>query len=121
VSSQAIDPAVSGFELYVILSTPFALPEELKAQLPAHLAHQKELERDGVLFAAGPLAQEGSERPVGGLIIIRAASYQKAREIAEADPMHISGARRFTLQKWRINEGSISLKLTCSDHVGLIC
>ena len=43
------------------------------------------------------------------MIILRAASLDEARAIADADPMHASGARNYTLLPWLMNEGSFSL------------
>ncbi len=48
------------FELYVVLSIPAATQEDLKANLPDHLAYQNRLEAEGLLAFAGPL----SARPV---------------------------------------------------------
>jgi len=44
-----------------------------------------------------------------GLIIYRSPSFDAARAIAEVGPMHASGARSFTLRKWMINEGNLTL------------
>ena len=49
-----------------------------------------------------------------GLIIYRAASFDEARALAEADPMHAQGARTYVLRRWLINEGSLSLSVALS-------
>ncbi len=46
-----------------------------------------------------------------GMVIIRAGSLAEAREIAESDPMHSSGARTFTIRPWLMNEGTITVKI----------
>ncbi|MEO9825600.1 MAG: YciI family protein [Paracoccaceae bacterium] len=103
------------FELFVVHSTPAKTPEDLKANLPAHLEYQGQLEDTGTLVFAGPMSDEtGTQMQGMGLIIYRAASFDDARAIAEADPMHASGVRSFTLRKWMINEGSLSLNLGLS-------
>ena len=38
-----------------------------------------------------------------------------ARAIAEADPMHARGARRYRIRPWLLNEGSLTLRVTYSD------
>jgi len=102
-------------ELYAIESTPAGKPEDVKDNLPAHLDYQRELEKAGVLFLAGPLSDPAGENMVGaGLIIYRAQSMENAKERAVNDPMHKSGARSFTLRKWLVNEGSISLSVGLS-------
>ena len=103
------------FELYAVRSVPAADPMVLKENLPAHLAYQGEQEKKGVLFLAGPLSDETGEQMEGnGLIIYRAASLEEAREIAANDPMHKSGARTFTIRRWLVNEGSLSLSVKLS-------
>lgn len=77
--------------------------------LPAHLAYQAELENAGVLALAGPLSDTSGELMEGeGLIIYRAASLADACNLAEKDPMHLSGARSFTVRAWLVNEGILA-------------
>ena len=95
--------------------TPAKTPEDVKAALPDHLAYQAELERTGQLAFAGPMSDETGDHNQGmGLIIYRAASLEEARALAEADPMHKSGARTFVLRRWMINEGSFTLSVGLS-------
>jgi len=103
------------FELYAVRSVPAGDPMAVKNNLPAHLAYQGEQEKKGALFLAGPLSDEtGAQMEGNGLIIYQAASLEEAREIAENDPMHKSGARTFTIRRWLVNEGSLSLSVKLS-------
>lgn len=105
-------------ELYVVKSTPAGAPEAVKATLPAHLDYQRQLETAGVLALAGPLSDASGESMEGeGLILYRAASMDAARALADADPMHASGARSYTLRRWLINEGSLNLGVGLSTGV----
>lgn len=102
-------------ELYVTESTPVREGPEISEVLPDHLAYQRQLEAAGVLFLAGPLSDESGSRIEGaGLVIYRANSMATARAIAEADPMHSRGVRRFTLRRWMVNEGALTLNLGLS-------
>lgn len=113
--SQAKSRGALAFELYVAHSTPAKSPEDVKASLPDHLAYQADLERAGQLAFAGPMSDETGEHMQGmGLIIYRAESLEAARKLAEADPMHKSGARSFVLRRWMINEGSLNLSVGLS-------
>ena len=104
-------------ELFVVESTPAKSPEHLQANLPAHLAYQQEQEIAGKLAFAGPLSDITGELMQGtGLIIYRAASMEEAKQIADADPMHATGTRTYTLRKWLINEGSLSLNVGLSTN-----
>jgi uncharacterized protein len=104
-----------GKQLYVIVTTPVAPREELDRMLAEHLAHQIRLEKDGIMFAAGPLNAEDGSR-VGGMIVIRAESFVAARAIADSDPYHKAGLRRYTLQRWTVNEGSYGIRVNYSDQ-----
>jgi uncharacterized protein YciI len=89
----------------VMLTKPCGGMDSIAASLPSHLEYWVDLEHKGVMFVGGPSLPTGrSEDPAGGgLIIYRASSLEHAIEIAENDPMHRSGARRFTLKPWRLN------------------
>lgn len=103
-------------ELYVVLTTPASGMEAVYANLQEHLAYQLELERTGIMFAAGPFADDtGVEWEGEGMVIIRAESLEAAKQIAAADPMHKSGARTFRVRPWLLNEGSLTLKVTYSN------
>ncbi|MDP3083935.1 MAG: YciI family protein [Rubrivivax sp.] len=103
--------------LFVILTTPVGTVESLQAQLGAHLAYQKDLEACGITFAAGPFADDsGREWSGEGMIIVRAASLAEAQRIAEADPMHQSGLRRYRIRPWLLNEGSYTVTVRYSEQ-----
>ena len=44
----------------------------------------------------------------GGMIVVRAASAEEARAIAEADPLVASGVDEYELKQWRITAGDPS-------------
>lgn len=104
-----------GKEFFVIVTTPVAPREELDKLLPEHLAHQIRLEKAGIMFAAGPLVKEDGTR-AGGLIVIRAESFEAAKAIADSDPYHKGGLRTYTLTRWTVNEGSYGVRVNYSDQ-----
>lgn len=104
-----------GKTLYVVHTVPVAPPEQAAAMLPAHLEHQVRLEKAGIMFGAGPLMNEDGS-PGGGLIVIRAESFEHARSIVDEDPMHKAGLRTYTVRRWSMNEGSYTLKVNYSDQ-----
>ncbi|WP_326568902.1 YciI family protein [Amycolatopsis rhabdoformis] len=85
---------------------------ERSRQFDAHKAWLKEHEAD--ILVAGPLLAESLEPAGSGLIVFRTESADAARRLAEADPMHASGARTFRIVPWRINEGTLTARLTVS-------
>lgn len=115
--SEAASRGALAFELYVVHSIPAAAPEEIKKNLPDHLAYQADQEAAGALFLAGPLSDEtGAEMQGMGQIIYRAPSLEAARTLAENDPMHRSGARTFTLRRWLVNEGALQLNVSLAGQ-----
>ena len=103
-------------QMYVYFTTPANGLGPVMENLEDHLKFQVELEQKGVMFGAGPFWTDDEQRWEGeGMIIIRAESLAEAREIAESDPMHASGARTFTIRPWLMNEGAVTMKVTYSD------
>ena len=103
-------------KFYAVLSKASPTPEKLKALLPAHLEYMIALEKRGVLFASGPLA-DGEGPPNGaGLTILRVANAQDARALAEADPFVANGLRTFELKEWTVMEGTLGLRVNFSDQ-----
>ena len=103
-------------KFYAVLSKASPTPEKLKPLLPAHLEYMIGLEKRGVLFASGPLA-DGAGPPSGaGLTILRAESAKEARALAEADPFVQNGLRGYDLKEWTVMEGALGLRVNLSDQ-----
>ena len=111
----AKDRGALALELYVVESRPQKSPDDVKRCLAAHLEYQRELEQRGILVLAGPLSDPTGESMEGaGMIVYRAGSMAEAQQLADEDPMHRGGVRDFTLRKWLVNEGSVSLNVGLS-------
>ena len=103
-------------QMFVVFTEPTGDLEKVQEARAEHLKYQVEIEQKGIMFAAGPLADDSGESWGGdGMIIIRANSIEEATKIAEADPMHASGARKFRIRPWLMNEGGFNLQVTFSD------
>ena len=102
-----------GKELYVIRSNPSQGMDLVKQHLEQHLAYLKELETQGILFAAGPIfIEQGTSFAGHGMVILNTTSFAEAEKIARRDPLHHSGAREYSIEAWMLNEGAINLSLT---------
>ncbi len=111
----ARDRGALAHELFVAVSTPQKSPDEVKSVLPDHLAYIQSLETSGQLVMAGPLSDEtGEEMQGAGMLVLRAASMEEAHSLAANDPMHSTGTRSFTLRRWLVNEGNLSLSVGLS-------
>ncbi len=121
MSANAGKPAHSpnklGKKLYVVFTQPIEVSGDRMAARAQHLEYQYELERRGVMFAAGPFLDESDQPNGSGLIIYRAASLAEATEIANKDPFHAQGFRTFTIMPWRMSEGTIGIRLNYSTGV----
>ena len=107
-------------DLYVIFTRPVAPREKIMELLPKHLERQVELEKQGILFAAGPMEPQENDKPRTGMIIIRADSFEDAHAIAMEDPLHAAGLREFDIWNWSMNEGSFSVTISYSNQSAAI-
>ena len=103
-------------KFYVVLSKPAVTPDKLQPFLSAHLEYMIGLEKRGLVFASGPLA-DGEGPPTGqGLTVLRAKDAGEARTLAEADPFFINGLRSYELKEWTVMEGTLGLRVNLSDQ-----
>jgi uncharacterized protein len=103
-------------KLYVVLSKPVVTPDKLQPFLSAHLEYMIGLEKRGLVFASGPLA-DGEGPPTGqGLTVLRAKDASEARALAEGDPFFVNGLRTFELKEWTVMEGTLGLRVNLSDQ-----
>ena len=102
-------------DLYVVFTKPKNGMKAVMENLEEHLKFQVSLEKNGVMFGAGPFWEDNEIDWNGeGMVIIRANSLDHAKQIAASDPMHQSGARNFTVRPWLLNEGNIQVSLDYS-------
>jgi uncharacterized protein YciI len=110
-------PELSGLlgrDYWLILSTPVTdtSQADIDACAPEHITWLLGLERDGVLFLSGPLLSGPGTGPGSGVTVLRAADQDQAGSIAAKDPFVVKGLRTFTVHRWRLNEGSIGVRLS---------
>ncbi len=102
-------------QLFVVFTTPTNGMGPVMENIEDHLKFQVDLEKRGIMFGAGPFWEDDEHTWNGeGMVIIRADNLEDARSIAEADPMHSSGARSFTVRPWLLNEGRVTVAIEYS-------
>lgn len=113
-TTPAGPPGLLGRDYWLILSTPASGTghTDIDARAPEHIAWLLGLERDGVLFLSGPLLSGPGTGPGSGVTVLRAADQDEAESIAARDPFVLTGLRTFTVHQWRLNEGSIGVRLS---------
>ncbi|MEM1338524.1 MAG: YciI family protein [Bacteroidota bacterium] len=103
-------------EVYLYVTEPVVSFEEVAKILPDHMDFVHKIENQGTMIMGGQTTIEGASDAGGyGAIMIRANSFEEARRIADQDPMHKTGVRKYTLYKWNINEGELNVRLKLSD------
>jgi hypothetical protein len=70
--------------------------EKNKIYRPDHLAFLEEKEKEGKIFARGPLA-DGS----GGLVIYIADTFDEVESMVKDDPYVVQGARDYEIKEWK--------------------
>lgn len=96
-------------KLWTVVWEPLVDMAEIRPHLPEHIAYLSRLAEDGRLLGSGPQLDGDDEMPEGrGLTLLVAPDSERARALAEADPLAQLGLRRFTLSRWRINEGQLA-------------
>lgn len=119
VTADDIRKACEGMlsmQLYVVFTKPTNGLGPVMENVEEHLKFQVSLEERGIMFGAGPFWTDDEKEWLGeGMVIIRADNIDEAREIAQSDPMHASGARSFEVRPWLLNEGTVTIKIRYSD------
>lgn len=116
----AISASLTREQTYVLMMrpNPDAPPVESRGLLRiAHHEYLLDLERRGVLFAAGPFADRGERSSGSGMIIIRAPSREEATRIGREEPYTRSGLRLMDVLPWQRNEGAMKLEIRLADGV----
>jgi len=116
VSIDDLRKKMLGKKLWVIMTKRVVPLEEVQKHTKAHLLHQIKLEKDGVMYGAGPAVAPGASEASFGLIVIRAKDEAEARRIADSDPMHKEGVRKYELYQWTMNEGRLNISIDFSDQ-----
>ncbi|MEM7068874.1 MAG: YciI family protein [Pseudomonadota bacterium] len=109
-----------GLELYVVRNELQGKAQDLVPHLKEHLIFMIELEKSGQLFASGPTYDAEGNMTGEGLTILRANNIKEAEAIAKQDPFVKAGIRKGHVQKWRVNEGRMSLTVDFSDRSAML-
>jgi len=104
---------------FVCTSEPLAPPEQILPHIPDHLRQLVVMEKRGDLLASGPFLEEGAVS-MRAMFIIRAKDRFDAELIANEDPLHKLGLRRYSLEEWQLNQGRVSVQIDFSDRQGAL-
>lgn len=101
-------------DYWLIRSVPLdtTTAADLGPVVPAHVAWLLGLEAVGQVLLSGPLLSGPGVEPGAGITVLRADSEVDARATAATDPFVVAGLRTFEVYCWRVNEGSIDVRLS---------
>ena len=100
---------------YWVMMRDIVDPSRLPALMLAHYRWIIALEKEGRVLGSGPLFAADGRQGVG-MTIFRADDVDAAAAMAAGDPFVSGGAATFTMQRWQVNEGRITLSLDFSDQ-----
>ena len=99
--------------LFVALNRVVAPASEIAPFVADHLVYMNQMEADGLLWASGPLIEEGVL--VGdGLTILSTSTIEQAENLMKQEPLIKRGLRKFELRKWELREGRMTVTLDAS-------
>jgi uncharacterized protein YciI len=103
-----------GRDYWMVTSTPVegTTAEDIASLAPAHVAWLLDLEERHLVFLSGPLVSGPGALPGSGVTVLRASDEAEASAIASEDPFVTAGLRNFVIHQWRLNEGSVSVRLS---------
>ena len=101
-------------DYWLVLSTPASTTTQadIGELLQEHVQWLLSLEERQLLLMSGPLLSGPGTGPGSGVSVLRAADEAQAREIAEGDPFVRAGLRSFVVHRWRLNLGSVSVRVS---------
>jgi uncharacterized protein len=99
---------------FYVMTRRIVDPTKLAPNALAHYQWMIELEKQGRVFASGPLFRKG-ETLGAGMTIFRVDKWEEAEALASADPFCKSGAMKFDLMLWQVSEGRMSIRFDFSD------
>ena len=84
---------------YLIISTRKASMDQVKQQTADHFAWMQEQHRLGTVIISGPTPDRSK-----GIYVVKAASSELAKNIADQDPFHLSQVRAYELLPWEVHQ-----------------
>lgn len=90
-------------------------PAKAKAAALKHYRWIIGLEKQGLVFASGPLFADESS-PGVGMTVFRVGDGEAAARLAAEDPFVTGGGATFEIKRWQINEGRLSVSIDFSDQ-----
>jgi uncharacterized protein len=99
---------------WVVLNSRKATSSEMEPYVAEHLQYMNGLEEQGLLWGSGPFIEPGVV--VGdGLTIFNVAEEADVHKLMAEEPLVKRGLRSYSVRKWELREGKISIDLFLSQ------
>jgi uncharacterized protein len=106
--------------LWVVLNSRQASSSEMEPYVAEHLDYMNQLEEQGLLWGSGPFIEPGVV--VGdGLTIFNVAQEADVHKLMAEEPLVKRGLRSYSVRKWELREGKISIDLFLSQSRFGLC
>ncbi|CAH0349203.1 hypothetical protein SPH9361_00487 [Sphingobium sp. CECT 9361] len=100
---------------YFMMTRTMLDPARMPEVMLQHYRWVIGLEKANKILLSGPVSDKAG-KPGAGVTIFRAESFEEAEAMADADPFVSFGAVTYTMQRWQLNEGRITLQFDLSDQ-----
>jgi uncharacterized protein YciI len=101
-------------KLWAVLTKAQASSAEMEPHASEHLRYMMSLEEQGVLWGSGPFVAH--DRVVGdGLTIFNVREEAEVRRLMAEEPLTKRGLRTYTLHRWELREGKLTINLKLSQ------
>ena len=85
---------------YLTFSRPQAPREQIVPHLQEHLDWQRRMHDAGAVLFSGPSGDRSM-----GIILVRAASLDEAKQVLDSEPFHALGLRTYEVIEWDVHQG----------------
>ena len=124
VARQRVEKGLTREQCYLcIMRKNESPPEQTKSHDQLLLDHHDflvDLERRGILFAAGPFRDENGQWSTThgiGMIVVRVKTRADAEAIAFSEPFTKAGLHTMEVAPWQRNEGTVHINIQLADGV----
>ncbi len=84
---------------YLVLSRVSTSPDEVRKMTREHLAWMEKQHTEGKVLFSGPTPDRST-----GIYVVKAGSYDEAKDLVDTDPFHMAGLRGYEILEWEIHQ-----------------
>ena len=102
---------------YVVLNFPLASEEQMMEHIRDHLDYMRR--HEDKVFLSGPFIRPG--QTIGeGLTVLHTENEEEALQLMNDEPLIRLGLRRFEMELWQVQEGSLSITVSANNSTFIL-